>query len=180
MLSSPFQQPSRRQNALALQIKEARTTADEALLARLIGQWVHRYGFEGAPGLDLSLPEQPLQVGDRSLHAIDPSGAPAASPLPTSIDEASSLVQEELVEEEVVAAEEELAADEELVEEEVVAAEEELAADEKLVEERASADESELKKSFAAGPVPAPPISTPRSLRRWLPRRDDEAFPKAS
>ena len=162
MLSSPFQQPSRRQNALALQIKEARTTADEALLARLIGQWVHRYGFEGAPGLDLSLPEQPLQVGDRSLHAIDPSGAPAASPLPTSIDGASSLVQEELVEEEVVAAEEELVADEE------------------LVEERASADESELKKSFAAGPVPAPPISTPRSLRRWLPRRDDEAFPKAS
>ena len=162
MLSSPFQQPSRRQNALALQIKEARTTADEALLARLIGQWVHRYGFEGAPGLDLSLPEQPLQVGDRSLHAIDPSGAPAASPLPTSIDGASSLVQEELVEEEVVAAEEELVADEE------------------LVEEKASADESELKKSFAAGPVPAPPISTPRSLRRWLPRRDDEAFPKAS
>ena len=162
MLSSPFQQPSRRQNALALQIKEARTTADEALLARLIGQWVHRYGFEGAPGLDLSLPEQPLQVGDRSLHAIDPSGAPGASPLPTSIDGASSLVQEELVEEEVVAAEEELVADEE------------------LVEERASADESELKKSFAAGPVPAPPISTPRSLRRWLPRRDDEAFPKAS
>ena len=162
MLSSPFQQPSRRQNALALQIKEARTTADEALLARLIGQWVHRYGFEGAPGLDLSLPEQPLHVGDRSLHAIDPSGAPGASPLPTSIDGASSLVQEELVEEEVVAAEEELVADEE------------------LVEERASADESELKKSFAAGPVPAPPISTPRSLRRWLPRRDDEAFPKAS
>ena len=85
-----------------------------------------------------------------------------------------------MVEEEVVAAEEELAADEELVEEEVVAAEEELVADEELVEERASADESELKKSFAAGPVPAPPISTPRSLRRWLPRRDDEAFPKAS
>ena len=162
MLSSPFQQPSRRQNALALQIQEARTTADDALLVRLIGQWVHRYGFEGAPGLDLSLPEQPLQVGDRSLHAIDPSGAPGASPLPTSIDDASSLVPKELAAQEVVAAEEELAADEE------------------LVEERASADESELKKSFAAGPVPAPPISTPRSLRRWLPRRDDEAFPKAS
>ena len=168
MLSSPFQQPSRRQNALALQIKEARTTADEALLARLIGQWVHRYGFEGAPGLDLSLPEQPLQVGDRSLHAIDPSTAPGASPLPTSIDDASSLVPKELAAQEVVAAEEELAADEELV------------AEEELVEERAAADESELKKSFAAGPVPAPPISTPRSLRRWLPRREDDAFPKAS
>ena len=100
---------------------------------RLIGQWVHRYGFEGAPGLDLSLPEQPLQVGDRSLHAIDPSTAPGASPLPTSIDDASSLVPKELAAQEVVAAQEELAADEELVAEEVVAAEEELAADEELV-----------------------------------------------
>ena len=36
MLSSPFQQPSRRQNALAFQIQEARTTGDEALLSRLI------------------------------------------------------------------------------------------------------------------------------------------------
>ena len=57
MLSSPFQQPSPRQNALALQIQEARTSGDEALLAGLISQWVHRYGFDGAAELDLSLPE---------------------------------------------------------------------------------------------------------------------------
>ena len=57
MLSSPFQQPSPRQNALALQIQEARTSGNEPLLAGLISQWVHRYGFDGAAELDLSLPE---------------------------------------------------------------------------------------------------------------------------
>ena len=120
MLSSPFQQPSSRQNALALQIQVARTSGDEALLAGLISQWVHRYGFDGAAELDLSLPE-PV--------ALNREFSP--TPLP--------VVQEEL-----------------------------------------AAEETLLQRSFPSAPVPAPPISTPRSLRRWLPRREDDAFPKAS
>ena len=53
--------------------------------------------------------------------------------------------------------------------------------EETIVEEdESAAEETPLQRSFAAAPVPAPPISTPRSLRRWLPRREDDAFPKAS
>jgi hypothetical protein len=53
--------------------------------------------------------------------------------------------------------------------------------EETIVEEdESAAEETPLQRSFAASAVPAPPISTPRSLRRWLPRREDDAFPKAS
>ena len=56
-----------------------------------------------------------------------------------------------------------------------------VAEEEPIVEEdESAAEEKPLQRSFAAAPVPAPPISTPRSLRRWLPRREDDAFPKAS
>jgi len=56
-----------------------------------------------------------------------------------------------------------------------------IAEEEKIFEEdESAADETPLQRSFPAAPVPAPPISTPRSLRRWLPRREDDAFPKAS
>ena len=73
MLSSPFQQPSPRQNALAQQIQEARTSGDQALLAGLISQWVHRYGFDGAAELDLSLPEP-----SASKHGFSSAPMPVA------------------------------------------------------------------------------------------------------
>ena len=73
MLSSPFQQPSPRQNALAQQIQEARTSGDQALLAGLISQWVHRYGFDGAAELDLSLPEP-----SASKHGFSSAPIPVA------------------------------------------------------------------------------------------------------
>ena len=163
MLSSPFQQPSPRQNALALQIQEARTSGKEALLAGLISQWVHRYGFDGAAELDLSLPE-PVAVN----REFSPT------PMPVAEDE---MVLEELEE---IAVEDDVLLENEVVENEVVE-NEVVAEQETFVEkEELAAEETLLQRSFPAAPVPAPPISTPRSLRRWLPRREDDAFPKAS
>ena len=183
MLSSPFQQPSPRQNALALQIQEARTSGDEALLAGLISQWVHRYGFDGAAELDLSLPEP-----SASKHGF------SSAPMMPVMEEEIAPEDDVLVENEVVVQDEVVAEDEMVVEEEVqIAAEDDLliesevmengvvAEEETIVEQvEIASEETPLQRSFPAVPVPAPPISTPRSLRRWLPRREDDAFPKAS
>ena len=174
MLSSPFQQPSRRQNALALQIQEARTTSDEVLLLRLISQWVHRYGFNSSADLDLSLPEPTVSDREFSPTAVDASVAPAFEPLPMSVAEEPSFASETVAVEELVIEEEVVA------EEELVIAEELLAEEEDAAEEEALVDRTALKQSFTAGPVPAPPITTPRSLRRWLPRREDDDFQKAA
>ena len=168
MLSSPFQQPSRRQNALALQIQEARTTSDEVLLLRLISQWVHRYGFNSAGDLDLSLPEPMVSDREFSPIAVDASVAPAFEPLPMSVAEKPSFASETVAEEELV------------IEEEVTVDEEVLAEEEDVAEEEELVDRTALKQSFTAAPVPAPPITTPRSLRRWLPRREDDDFQKAA
>ena len=182
MLSSPFQHPSPRQNALALQIQEARTSGDEALLAGLISQWVHRYGFDGAADLDLSLPEP-----SASKHGF------SSAPMPV-IEEEIAPEDDVLVENEVVVQDEVVAEDEMVVEEEVqIAAEDDLLTESELMEngvvaeeetiaeqKEIAAEETPLQRSFPTVPVPAPPISTPRSLRRWLPRREDDAFPKAS
>ena len=182
MLSSPFQQPSPRQNALAQQIQEARTSGDQALLAGLISQWVHRYGFDGAAELDLSLPEP-----SASKHEF------SSAPMPVAEEEIAP-EDDVLVENEVDGQVEVVAEDEVVVEEEEqIAAEDDVlienegmpngvvAEEEPIVEEdESAAEEKPLQRSFAAASVPAPPISTPRSLRRWLPRREDDAFPKAS
>ena len=153
MLSSPFQQPSPRQDTLALQIQEARISGDKALLVGLISQWVHRYGFNGAAELDLSLPEPAASNREISPTAVDASDAPAADPMPMPV-----------ADEEEIAAEDEV-----LLEDEIVVEVKEIAA-----------KQTQPKRSFSAVSVPAPPISTPRSLLRWLPRREDDAFPKAS
>ena len=109
MLSSPFQQPSPRQNALAQQIQEARTSGDQALLAGLISQWVHRYGFDGAAELDLSLPEP-----SASKHEFSSAQMP--------------LAEEEIAPEDDVLVENEVVAEDEMVveEEEQIAAEDDV------------------------------------------------------
>ena len=182
MLSSPLQQPSPRQNALALQINEARTSGDEALLASLISQWVHRYGFDGAAELDLRLPELTA-----SKHEFSPAPMPfmeeEIAPEDEVLVENEVVGQDEMVvkgemvleEEEQIAAEDDQLIESELMENAVVAAEEMI-----FEKDEIAAEETPLQRGFPAAPVPAPPISTPRSLRRWLPRREDDAFPKAS
>ena len=182
MLSSPFQQPSPRQNALAQQIQEARTSGDQALLAGLISQWVHRYGFDGAAELDLSLPEP-----SASKHGFSSVPMPVAEEeiapeddvlVENEVDGQDEVVAEDEVvveEEEQIAAEDDVLIESEVMQNGVVAEEEPIVED-----DESAAEEKPLQRSFASAPVPAPPISTPRSLRRWLPRREDDAFPKAS
>ncbi len=182
MLSSPFQQPSPRQNALAQQIQEARTSGDQALLAGLISQWVHRYGFDGAAELDLSLPEP-----SASKHGFSSAPMPVAEEeiapeddvlVENEVDGQDEVVAEDEVvveEEEQIAAEDDVLIESEVMQNGVVAEEETI-----VEEDESAAEEKPLQRSFASAPVPAPPISTPRSLRRWLPRREDDAFPKAS
>ena len=189
MLSSPFQQPSRRQNALALQIQEARSAGEKALLSRLISQWVHRYGFAGAAELDLSLPKPTISDPQFSPPAVEASDAPPVDPLPMPVAEESSWAPEIEVDKDEIATEESVFAGDVVVVDDKIVAEDEVDAEDKIVaedetiveqKEEIAAEETLLQRTFSAAPVPAPPISTPRSLRRWLPRREDDAFPKAS
>lgn len=188
MLSSPFQQPSPRQNALAQQIQEARTSGDQALLAGLISQWVHRYGFDGAAELDLSLPEPsaskhgfsslPMPVAEEEIAPDDEISHEDNVLVENEVDGQVEVVAEDEVvveEEEQIAAEDDVLIESEVMPNGVVAEEETI-----VEEDESAAEEKPLQRSFASAPVPAPPISTPRSLRRWLPRREDDAFPKAS
>ena len=188
MVSSPFQQQSPRQNALAQQIQEARTSGDQALLAGLISQWVHRYGFDGAAELDLSLPEPsaskhgfssaPIPVAEEEIAPEDEISPEDDVLVENEVDGQVEVVAEDEVvveEEEQIAAEDDVLIESEVMQNGVVAEEETI-----LEEDESAAEEKPLQRSFAAAPVPAPPISTPRSLRRWLPRREDDAFPKAS
>ena len=188
MLSSPFQQPSPRQNALAQQIQEARTSGDQALLAGLISQWVHRYGFDGAAELDLSLPEPsaskhgfssvPMPVAEEEIAPEDEISPEDDVLVENEVDGLVEMVAEDEVvveEEQQIAAEDDVLIESEVMQNGVVAEEEPI-----VEEDESAAEEKPLQRSFASAPVPAPPISTPRSLRRWLPRREDDAFPKAS
>jgi hypothetical protein len=188
VLSSPFQQPSPRQNALAQQIQEARTSGDQALLAGLISQWVHRYGFDGAAELDLSLPEPsaskhgfssvPMPVAEEEIAPEDEISPEDDVLVENEVDGQVEVVAEDEVvveEEEQIAAEDDVLIESEVMQNGVVAETEPI-----VEEDESAAEEKPLQRSFAAAPVPAPPISTPRSLRRWLPRREDDAFPKAS
>ena len=93
------------------------------------------------------------------------------------VAEESSWAPEIEVDEDEIATEENLFAGDVVVVDDKVVAEDETIVEQK---EEIAAEETLLQRTFSAAPVPAPPISTPRSLRRWLPRREDDAFPKAS
>ena len=142
-----------------------------------------RQGFDGAAELDLSLPEpSALKRGFSSvpIPVAEEEIAPEDDVLvENEVDGQVEVVAEDEV---VVEEEEQIAAEDDvLIESEVMPNDGVVAEEETIVEEdESAAEEKPLQRSFAAAPVPAPPISTPRSLRRWLPRREDDAFPKAS
>ena len=200
MFSSPFQQPSPRQNLLASQIQEAQRCGDERQLLLLSGQWVHRFGINSLPVHDASFPDTLVQ----SLNQLDtgavlsptpPSEEPVEADDAALCDEVSP--QEEFPQEVLPPAEITVAAlvvgipqpSDELVESDDAASLECSPPQERFRQEEITGITDVLESSPAPlQPVAdrkvvvamsAPPISTPRSLRRWLPRAD-QTFPQAS
>ena len=208
MHTSPFQPPSPRQNVLAAQIQAAHAAGDERRLLLLRSQWVHRFGVEALPepqsapspfGHLLSLIQEPLEqttgedttneqpINEQPTNHQFTYDEPTFTASLTAVgDEA---VGDESVGDEAVAEEqpdERAVAEEQLGEEAVIA--------EQPGDQAACVDaESDLEVAGAEAPtaaetpvlhvamqrVPEPPLTTPRSLRRWL-ASDSESVPKAS
>ena len=193
MLSSPFQQPSPRQNVLASQIQDAQHVGDERLLVLLMGQWVHRFGIDSLPVTHATSSEASvesfeqlqsdavLNVAEPSEELVETKGLEAS--LDLGAQELEPPTQESWVTPAVVAIHqisEDLAEAEADSEAEVTTFSEDLIVQELLSEEEfiKTPVEPATDQNVLVAMVP-PPISTPRSLRRWLPRAD-QSFPQAS
>ena len=208
MHTSPFQPPSPRQNVLAAQIQAAQAAGDERRLLLLRSQWVHRFGVEALPELQsapspfghlFSLIQEPLEEPTYELttNELTTNGEttddqptldqPTFTACLTAVGDGA--VGDGSVGDEAVAGEqpEERAVAEEQLGEEAVTAEQ-------PGDRAAFVDaESDLEVAGAEAPtaaetpvlhvamqrVPEPPLTTPRSLRRWL-ASDSESVPKAS
>jgi|TARA_A200000159_G_scaffold44917_1_gene41151 hypothetical protein len=193
VLSSPFQQPSPRQNVLASQIQDAQHVGDERLLVLLMGQWVHRFGIDSLPVTHATSSEASvesfeqlqsdavLNVAEPSEELVETKGLEAS--LDLGAQELEPPTQESWITPAVVAIHqisEDLAEAEADSEAEVTTFSEDLIVQELLSEEEfiKTPVEPARDQNVLVAMVP-PPISTPRSLRRWLPRAD-QSFPQAS
>ena len=192
MLSSPFQQPSPRQNVLASQIQDVQRCGDERQLALLLGQWVHRFGIDSLPVTQASGAEAITESLDQhQSDAVLGIAAPSEELVQTSESDVSlDLVVQELespmvegLDTPAVPAINQFAEEftEEFTEAEVTTFPENLIVQELLLSEEESTTPpvEPLKDRNVVVPMTPPPISTPRSLRRWLPRAD-QSFPQAS
>ena len=187
MLSSPFQQPSPRQNVLASQIQDVQRCGDERQLALLLGQWVHRFGIDSLPVTQASGAEAITESLDQhQSDAVLGIAAPSEELVETSESDVSlDLVVQELespmvegLDTPAVPAINQLS--EEFTEAEVTTFPENLIVQELLMSEEESTTPVEpVEERNVVVPMTPPPISTPRSLRRWLPRAD-QSFPQAS
>ena len=192
MLSSPFQQPSPRQNVLASQIQDVQRCGDERQLALLLGQWVHRFGIDSLPVTQASCAEAITESLDQhQSDAVLGIAAPSEELVQTSESDVSldTVVQElespmvEGLDTPAVPAINQLSEEftEEFNEAEVTTFPENLIVQELLLSEEESTKPpvEPLKDRNVVVPMTPPPISTPHSLRRWLPRAD-QSFPQAS
>ena len=191
MLSSPFQQPSPRQNVLASQIQDAQHVGDERQLVLLMGQWVHRFGIDSLPVTHATSSEASAESfehlqSDAVLNVAEPSEELVETKgLEVSLDLGGQELEpptEESWDTPAVMAINQISED---------LAEAESEAEVTTVSEDSIVQELLSEEGFIKTPVePAkdqnvlvamvpPPISTPRSLRRWLPRAD-QSFPQAS
>ncbi len=190
MLTSPFQQPSPRQNLLAGQIHEATGRGDEHQLLLLQTQWVHRFGVETLP-VDSS-----QAVVSHPREEVAGHSAEADVMEDQRVEETSLAVVEENIRETGLCDQEQLHADQ--FPQDVEPDNDSEPMDQQEESEAASPFErftsllsetvdemSEIEGKqdaqdcgsepleqpapLAAVPVSAPPIRTPRSLRRWLP-----------
>lgn len=174
MYTSPFQPPSPRQDVLAAQIEAARAADDGRRLLLLRSQWVHRFGVD-------TLPEpQAVQslFGHHSSLIQEPTNKEPISKESTKTAFVAPVVDDAFGD---------MAVSDEAVGEEAVS-------EEHPGDDVASVDaESDLEVAGTDAPtaegmpvlhvalkqVPEPPLTTPRSLRRWL-ASDSESVPKAS
>ena len=191
MLSSPFQQPSPRQNVLASQIQDVQRCGDERQLALLLGQWVHRFGIDSLPVTHGSCSEAITESLDQhQSDAVLGIAAPSEELVQTSESDVSlDLVVQELespmvegLDTPAVPAINQFSEEftEEFTEAEVTTFPENLIVQELLMSEEESTTPVEpVEERNVVVPMTPPPISTPRSLRRWLPRAD-QSFPQAS
>ena len=190
MLTSPFQQPSPRQNLLAGQIHEATGRGDEHQLLLLQTQWVHRFGVETLP-VDSS-----QAVVSHPREEVAGHSAEADVMEDQRVEEPFLAVVEENIRETGLCDQEQLHADQfpqdvepDNVSEPMDQQEESEAASpferftsllSETVDEMSEiegkqdaqdcgSEPLEQPALLAAVPVSAPPIRTPRSLRRWLP-----------
>ena len=190
MLASPFQQPSPRQNLLAGQIHEATGRGDEHQLLLLQTQWVHRFGVETLP-VDASqavVSHPREELAGHSAEADVMEDQRVEETFLAAVDEnigETGLCDQEQLHADQFAQDVEADNDSEPMdqqEESEAASPFELftsllseTIDERSeIEGKQHAQDSgsepvEQPAPLAAVPVSAPPIRTPRSLRRWLP-----------
>ena len=183
MFSSPFQQPSPRQNVLASQIQDAQRLGNERQLVLLSGQWVHRFGIDSLPVIAAASPDaeaesfdqlQPASVLTTTAFITTAFSEELVNPedLGVSLD----LVAQEFVppmdsNDEEITVSQDLMVQESLPEEEIT--------DNDFGQEFEKTPLEPLRDRNVVVSISAPPISTPRSLRRWLPRAD-QTFLQAS
>ena len=193
MFSSPFQQPSPRQNVLASQIQDAQRLGNERQLVLLSGQWVHRFGLDSLPVIDAASPEAEAE----SFDSLQPASVLTTTALTTTAFTTTAF-SEELVNPEDLGVSLDLVAQEfvppmDSNDEETTVSQDltvqDLRVQDSLPEEEIT--DTAVGQEFEKTPleplrdrnvvvsISAPPISTPRSLRRWLPRAD-QTFLQAS
>ena len=193
MFSSPFQQPSPRQNVLASQIQDAQRLGNERQLVLLSGQWVHRFGIDSLPVIDAASPEAEAE----SFDQLQPASVLATTALTTTALTTTAFTttgfSEELVNPEDLGVSLDLVAQEFVPpmdsSDEETTVSQDLMVQDSLPEEEIT--DNDFGQEFEKTPleplrdrnvvvsISAPPISTPRSLRRWLPRAD-QTFLQAS
>ena len=200
MFSSPFQQPSPRQNVLASQIQDAQRLGNERQLVLLSGQWVHRFGIDSLPVIDAASPEAEAELFDQlqpasvlattaftttgfSEELVNPEDLGVSLDLvaqefvpPMDSKDSPTLlginqISEQLAHHEATTVSQDSMAQDSLPEEEIT--------DTSVGQEFEKTSLDPLRDRNVVVSISAPPISTPRSLRRWLPRAD-QTFLQAS
>ena len=193
MFSSPFQQPSPRQNVLASQIQDAQRLGNERQLVLLSGQWVHRFGIDSLPVIDAASPEAEAE----SFDQLQPASVLATTAFTTTAFTTTGFSEElvnpedlgvslDLVAQEFVppmdSSDEETTVSQDLTVQDLMVQDslpEEEITDNDFGQEFEKTPLEPLRDRNVVVSISAPPISTPRSLRRWLPRAD-QTFLQAS
>ena len=178
MFSSPFQQPSPRQNVLASQIQDAQRLGNERQLVLLSGQWVHRFGIDSLPVIDAASPKAEAESFDQLQPASVLTTTVLSEELvnPEDLGVSLDLVAQEFVppmdsNDEETTVFQDIMVQDSLPEEEIT--------DNAVGQEFEKTPLEPLGDRNVVVSISAPPISTPRSLRRWLPRAD-QTFLQAS